>query len=54
MCGTGQIGDRAMERDHAPEVDADLVGCASFAQPILAHIRKVVHAAQRGIEEAIK
>ncbi len=43
-----------MERDHAPEVGAYLVDCASFAQPILAHIRKVVHVAQRGIEQAIK
>lgn len=35
-------------------VDAYIAGRAPFAQPILVHARNMVHAAQPGIEEAIK
>jgi uncharacterized protein YdeI (YjbR/CyaY-like superfamily) len=37
-----------------PKVDAYIAGAAEFARPILEHLRKVVHGALPGCEEAIK
>src|SRR5436190_15855030 len=37
-----------------PRVDAYIKKAPPFAQPILAHIRKVVHAAVPGVEETMK
>lgn len=37
-----------------PRIDTYIEGAASFARPILTHVRKVVHAALPEVEEAIK
>jgi len=37
-----------------PRVDAYIARCAEFAQPILKHLRRVVHAASPAIEETMK
>ena len=39
---------------HLPGVDAYIASAAEFAQPILNHVREVVHKAVPGVEEAIK
>ncbi len=39
---------------HDPRVDAYIANSAPFAQPILAHLRGLVHAAAPDIKEAIK
>src|SRR5579859_3893925 len=39
---------------HDPKVDAYIETAAPFAQPILRHFRKVVHAACPEVEESIK
>lgn len=39
---------------HDPRVDAYIAKSAEFAQPVLAHIRAVVHAACPDVEEGIK
>lgn len=41
-----------MTRD--PRIDSYIASRAPFAQPILSHTRDIVHAAQPGIEEAVK
>lgn len=44
-----------MARTHKdPRVDAYIAAAAPFAQPILTHLRKLVHAACPGVEETIK
>jgi uncharacterized protein YdeI (YjbR/CyaY-like superfamily) len=43
-----------MDAQRLPKVDDYIASRAPFAQPILAHARDIVHAAQPGIEEAIK
>jgi uncharacterized protein YdeI (YjbR/CyaY-like superfamily) len=39
---------------HDPRVDAYIAKAAPFAQPILEHLRKVVHEACPGVEEGLK
>src|SRR5690606_31370244 len=39
---------------HDPRIDAYIAKAAPFAQPILAHIRALVHEAVPGVEETIK
>lgn len=39
---------------HDPRVDAYIARAAPFAQPILEHLRAVVHAACPGVEETLK
>lgn len=41
-----------MARD--PRIDAYIAKAADFARPVLVHIRETVHAAQPGLDEAIK
>jgi uncharacterized protein YdeI (YjbR/CyaY-like superfamily) len=41
-----------MSRD--PRIDAYIAGKAAFAQPILSHLRDLVHAHAPGVEETIK
>ena len=51
MARTPKAGKR-MARD--PRIDAYIERAAPFAQPILRHVRELVHAACPGVEESIK
>ena len=44
----------AKKQTHLAAVDAYIASAAEFAQPILNHVREVVHKAVPGVEEAIK